>query len=175
MPVATRSRPSARSTKSNGRSRKSTDVLALLKNDHREVNEMFEKVEELGERAREQRRKLGTQICQALEVHSRFEQDVFYPPVRERAEDHDERETMLEALEEHGIVDRLVEELKGMDAKDDRYEAKLTVLIEAVRHHVKEEEREMFPMVRELMEKEELDELGQRFIEEKERAGMPVR
>lgn len=172
MAVAVRSRPSSRT---NGGARKSMDVLALLKNDHKEVSSMFDRVEDLGERASAQRGKLGEQICKALEVHSTFEQDVFYPQFRERAEDHEERETLLEAIEEHGIVDRLVSELKGMDAKDDRYEAKLKVLIEAVRHHVKEEEREMFPAARELFEKEELAELGERFVEAKRSAGMPVR
>lgn len=174
MQVATRSRPSPKTSRE-GRSRRSTDVLALLKNDHREVNEMFDKVEDLGERAGVQRAKLGEQICKALELHSTFEQSVLYPQIRERAEDHEEREQILEALEEHGVVDRLVAELKGMDAKDERYEAKLMVLIEAVRHHVKEEERELFPTAKELLEKEELDEMGERFIEEKRRAGMPVR
>ena len=173
MPVATRSRPSSKTSRES-RSRRSTDVLALLKNDHREVNEMFEKVEDLGERASAQRGKLGEQICKALELHSTFEQSVLYPQIRERAEDHEEREQILEALEEHGVVDRLVGELNGMDAKVERFEAKLTVLIEAVRHHVKEEERELFPTAKELLEKDELDEMGERFIEEKRRAGMPI-
>ncbi|MGH7659407.1 MAG: hemerythrin domain-containing protein [Vulcanimicrobiaceae bacterium] len=151
------------------------DVITLLKNDHREVQGMFDRAEDLGERAEQQRGRLGEQICMALEVHSKFEEQEFYPVFRERAEDHEEREQLLEALEEHGIVDRLVSELKSMNPSDERYEAKLMVVMESARHHIKEEEREMFPMVRELFEKEELIELGERFIEAKRRAKMPVR
>jgi hemerythrin-like domain-containing protein len=157
------------------RRRAAMDVIMLLKNDHREVKEMFERAERLGERAGQQRGKLGGQICKALQLHSQFEQEEFYPRFREHAEDHEERERLLEALEEHGIVDRLVSELEGMDASDERYEAKLMVVIESVRHHIKEEEREMFPMARELFEREELAEMGERFMEAKRREKMPVR
>ena len=167
MPVAVR-------PKTNGRSATSSDVVALLKRDHKAVAEMFAQVEALGPRAVEQRRKLGEKICEALVAHSTFEKEQLYPPFRERAEDKEEREQILEAFEEHAIVDRLVEELQGMDAKDERYEAKLMVLIESVKHHVKEEEREVLPVVKELFEPEELLELGERFIEAKRDAGLPV-
>lgn len=173
MAIATRSK--TRRTHAPARRSGGMDVITLLKNDHREVKEMFDRAERLGERAGQQRGRLGEQICKALEVHSKFEEEQFYPRFRERAEDHEEREQLLEALEEHGIVDRLVNELKGMDASDERYEAKLTVVMESARHHIKEEEREMFPMVRELFEREELMELGERFMEAKRSAKMPVR
>ena len=152
----------------------SGDIIAVIKRDHQEVKEMFAQVEGLGERAFEQRRKLGEKICEALEVHSKLEKEILYPAFRQRAEDREERQQILEAFEEHAVVDRLVGELKGMDAKDERYEAKLNVVIESVRHHIKEEEREMFPMAREMFEADELDEMGRRFVEEKRRAGMPV-
>ena len=152
-----------------------TDVLTLLKKDHREVSELFDRVEDLGERAEAQRRKLGEQICEALELHSKFEEQVLYPRFKERAEDHEETQQILEAFEEHSIVDGLVAQLKRMDSKDDRYEAKLMVLIENVRHHIKEEERNMFPMVKEAFEREELMEMGEQLIEAKRAAGKPVR
>ena len=175
MAIAVRSRGKGKTKPHTSRSRSARlNVIALLKNDHREVQDMFDKVEKLGERATEQRRKLGERICQALELHSKFEENVFYPQIRERAEDHEERKQLLEALEEHAIVDRLVEELKGMDATDERYEAKLNVVAEAVRHHIKEEEREMFPLAREMFEPEELAQMGERLAEEKRNAGMPV-
>lgn len=151
------------------------DVLTLLKRDHREVGEMFDKVEELGERAGAQRAKLGEQICEALELHSKFEEQVLYPRFQERAEDHEEIQQILEAFEEHSIVDGMVNQLKRLDAKDDRYEAKLMVVIEMVRHHIKEEEREMFPMAKEVFERDELLEMGERFIEAKRAAGKPIR
>jgi hypothetical protein len=173
MAVASRSRTTR--THAPARRRGGMDVITLLKNDHREVKDMFDRAERLGERAGQQRGKLGEQICKALELHSTFEEEEFYPRFRERAEDHEGRETLLEALEEHAIVDRLVNELKGMDPSDERYEAKLMVVIESARHHIKEEEREMLPMAREVFEREELLELGDRFMEAKRRAKMPVR
>ncbi len=175
MAVSTRSKESTTRTHAPMRRRATMDVITLLKNDHREVKEMFERAERLGERAGRQRGKLGEQICKALRLHSQFEQEEFYPRFRDRAEDHEEREQLLEALEEHGIVDRLVSEIEGMDASDERYEAKLMVVIESVRHHIKEEEREMFPMARELFEKAELAEMGERFVEAKRREKMPDR
>lgn len=174
MATASRSR-TTRTTHAPAGRRGGMDVITLLKNDHREVKEMFDRVERLGERAGQQRSKLGEQICKALELHSKFEEEEFYPRFRERAEDHEERTQLLEALEEHGIVDRLVSELKGMDPSDERYEAKLSVVMESARHHIKEEEREMLPMARDLMERKELMELGERFMEAKRRAKMPVR
>jgi hemerythrin superfamily protein len=157
---------------SKAKTRMSLDVLAMLKMDHREVDALFMAVSKLSERAFEQRRKLAEKICEALQVHSQFEQNVFYPPFRHRAEDHDERETVLEAFEEHAQVDTLVSEIQEMDPRDERYEAKLMVLMDNVKHHVKEEEHEMFPIAKELFEKEELIEMGKRLMDMKRRAGM---
>jgi hemerythrin superfamily protein len=159
---------------SKAKTRMSLDVLAMLKMDHREVDALFMAVSKLSERAFEQRRKLAEKICEALQVHSQFEQNVFYPPFRHRAEDHDERETVLEAFEEHAQVDTLVSEIQEMDPRDERYEAKLMVLMDNVKHHVKEEEHEMFPIAKELFEKEELVEMGKRLMDMKRRAGMKV-
>ena len=156
------------------KTRMSPDVLAMLKTDHREVDALFMAVSKLSERAFEQRRKLGEKICEALQMHSQFEKNVLYPPFRQRAQDHDEREIVLEAFEEHAQVDKLVSEIQEMDPRDEGYEAKLMVLKDDVKHHVKEEEHEMFPIVKELFEKEELVEMGKRFMEMKRRAGMKV-
>lgn len=163
-----------RTAQANGRGAKTADVITLLKLDHKEVNGLFDEVEDLGERAEKQREKLAQQICKALEAHSEFEKTELYPPFKERAEDHEETQQVLEAFEEHAIVDRLVKEIKEMRSGDETLEAKLKVLTESVRHHVKEEEREMFPTVKELFDEEELVELGSKFIEAKRRAGLPV-
>jgi len=142
--------------------------------DHKEVDALFKAVEKLSERAFEQRRKLAEKICEALKLHSEFEKNTLYPPLQQRAEDHEERAKVLEAFEEHAQVDRLVADIPGMDPQDESYEAKLNVLMEDVKHHVKEEERELFPIAKELFEKEELVEMGQRLMDEKRRAGMRV-
>lgn len=146
------------------------DIIALLKADHVEVKGMFKEVEGLGERAFEQRRKLAEKICNALKVHSEIEKQILYPAFKERAENHEERLEVLEAFEEHAIVDQLVEQIQSMDARDETYEAKIKTLMDAVLHHVKEEENEMFPSAREMFEKEELAELGRRAMEVKQAA-----
>ncbi|MGH7661615.1 MAG: hemerythrin domain-containing protein [Vulcanimicrobiaceae bacterium] len=152
--------------------RMSPDVLTLLKTDHREVNALFLEVEGLGERASAQRFKLADKICKALELHSRFEKTVLYPRMKERVKDRDDREQVLEAFEEHGLVDKLVGEIQELSPRDESLEPKLMVLMENVKHHVKEEEHSLFPVARELFEKEELVEMGKRLMQSKRRAGM---
>jgi hemerythrin superfamily protein len=132
------------------------DILAQLKQDHKEVKGMFEDFESLGPRAVEQRRKIGTKITGALAMHSEIEKTILYPAFKERAKDHDELEQVLEAFEEHALVDGLVAEIQNLDAKDETYEAKVKTLMDVVLHHVKEEEGEMFPCARELFDKGEL-------------------
>lgn len=136
------------------------DIIALLKQDHKEVKGLFGDFGGLGERALARRRELGTKICAALATHSQIEKQILYPPFKERAEGHDELQQVLEAFEEHALVDQLVEQIQGMDAGDETYEAKVHTLIELVEHHVKEEESEFFPTTRELFEKNELIEMA---------------
>jgi hemerythrin superfamily protein len=136
------------------------DIIALLKQDHKDVKAMFEEFEGLGPRATEQRRKLGTKITGALTIHSAIEKHILYPAFKARAENHEEREQILEAFEEHALTDLLVEEIQGLDAREESYEAKVKTLMDVVLHHVKEEEGEMFPNVRELFGKDELVALG---------------
>jgi hemerythrin superfamily protein len=147
----------------------SPDVVTLLKADHKEVNALFLAVNALGERAYGQRFKLANKICKALEVHSNFEKSVLYAGMKGRVKNHDGRELVLESFEEHGIVDRLVREIKELNPRDETLQAKLQVLMENVQHHVKEEEGELFPKAREVFEKEELVEMGRRFMEMKGR------
>ena len=147
------------------------DALKLLKEDHKKVKMLFGEVEELGDRASAQRKKLFQKIDQELTVHSKIEETIFYPEFRRRAENSEEREEVLEAYEEHNIVKTLIGELENMDPKDETYKPKLSVLKEMVDHHVKEEESTMFKMAREIFDKEELDEIGERLMEAKEEMG----
>lgn len=146
---------------SDGVAGRGTDILAMLKADHKEVKGMFEDFEDLGPRAVEQRRKLATKITDALTMHSEIEKNILYPAFKEHAEDHEELQQVLEAFEEHAIVDRLVSEIRELDARDERYEAKVKTLMDVVLHHVKEEEGEMFPAAKELFEKDELVRMGE--------------
>jgi hypothetical protein len=150
------------------------DALKLLKEDHKKVKTLFGEVEELGDRANAQRKKLFQKIDEELTVHSKIEETIFYPEFRRRAENGEEKDEVLEAYEEHTIVKTLIGELEDLDPKDETYKPKLSVLKELVEHHVKEEEGPMFRMARELFGKEELDELGERLMSAKEELRAPA-
>lgn len=150
---------------------KQHDAIALLKADHKAVKALFAETEELSDRAKGQLKRLGDHICAELTVHAQIEEQIFYPAVKERAgrNHRDERDLVLESVEEHALVKHVVSDLRGLDAGDESYKPKLKVLKEIVEQHVKEEEREMFPGVRELMDEEELIELGQQLQQMKVR------
>jgi hemerythrin superfamily protein len=132
---------------------KATD---LLKKQHKEVKGLFKKVEKT-EDARE-RKQLLEQITQALELHTRIEEEVFYPAVR-GLETRKAEEMVSEALEEHHVVKLVLKDLPNVDPEDERFEAKMTVLSELVEHHADEEEQEMFKAAQRLGD-EELEALG---------------
>jgi hemerythrin HHE cation binding domain-containing protein len=134
------------------------DAVSVLKAQHREVEALFEKVLESDDpRAR---RELLQQIGDALTLHTKIEEDIFYPAVRGLGDE--ETQTLLdEALEEHHVVDLVLGELPGVNPRDERFTAKMTVLSELVEHHVKEEERDMFKRAQGLG-KERLEALGAR-------------
>ena len=91
-------------------------------------------------------------------MHAAIEEQVFYPAIRGEVPDTEDK--VLESLEEHHIVKWVLSELDGMDPDDERFDAKVTVLIENVRHHVEEEETELFPTVRKALGRKRLGEIG---------------
>jgi hemerythrin-like domain-containing protein len=133
---------------------KATD---LLKKQHRQVKALFKKVENT-ENANA-RRQLMEQIAEELKMHTRIEEEIFYPAVREIGSSKAE-EMIDESFEEHHVVDLVLAELPRVDPEDERFEAKMTVLSELVEHHVEEEEGEMFPMAEKKLGKERISELG---------------
>ncbi|HXU88795.1 MAG TPA: hemerythrin domain-containing protein [Methylomirabilota bacterium] len=133
---------------------KATD---LLKKQHRQVEKLFKEAEKAQPR---QRRQLMDQIAEQLKLHTRIEEEIFYPAVRELGTSKAE-EMMNEALEEHHVVDLVLAELPDVDPEDERFEAKMTVLSELVQHHVEEEEGEVFPMAEKKLGAERIKELGQ--------------
>jgi len=134
---------------------KATDIL---KKQHREVKAMFKKMENT-ENARG-RKQLLEEITAALELHTRLEEEIFYPAVR-GLETRKAEEMVAEALEEHHVVDLVLKDLPNVDPEDERFEAKMTVLSELVEHHADEEEKEMFKTAQRLGD-EELKALGER-------------
>jgi hemerythrin-like domain-containing protein len=134
------------------------DALTLLKADHEAVETKFARFEELGPRALKSKAAVAADVIEALSVHAAIEEQVLYPAVRDRLVDDEGQ--ILEALEEHHVVKWTLAELDGMDPDHERFDAKFTVLIENVRHHVKEEENELFPKVRRAFTRTELADLG---------------
>ena len=133
------------------------DAIALLKQQHREVKEMFDRFENMTDRAKVSKKKLADEICNALIMHTTIEEEIYYPATRAASE---ETEDMVdEAVVEHASAKDLIAQIMEMDPGDDLYDAKVKVLGELIEHHVEEEEEEMFPKTREL--KLDLKALGQ--------------
>lgn len=118
---------------------KTNPLLAMLKDDHKKVKKLFEEYK--GANSRKQQEIADTAVHE-LEVHAALEEELIYPAIREEI---DEDELMNEATEEHHLVHVLIGELKKLDPSDEIFSAKFTLLGELVKHHVKEEEGEMFP------------------------------
>jgi hemerythrin superfamily protein len=135
------------------------DAIALLKADHYAVNELFVKYEAAGSRAVKTKRKLVDKITTELSVHAAIEEQAFYPMVRKVSPELNN--DVLEAIEEHHIVKWTLSELEHLSGGEENFDAKVTVLIESVRHHVEEEEKVVFPAVRKAFTRKELDDMGE--------------
>jgi hemerythrin superfamily protein len=152
------------------------DAIALLKRDHEEVKQLFRQFEGLTERAQKSKQKLVMKMIRELAIHSAVEEILFYPTVRTSAlakgtqAGEKAADTVLESLEEHHVVKWLLSELEKMDPSDERYDAKVTVMMENVKHHIEEEEGELFPAVRKLLGQELLEALGERMTKAKKLA-----
>jgi hemerythrin superfamily protein len=133
------------------------DALELLKQDHQKVKELFEQAED-SEAGTEQKR-IFNQIKTELETHARIEESVFYPAMQK----HQELEEMVrEALEEHNQVKILLKEMENLVNDGEKFESKFQMLMEDVEHHAEEEEEgKMFPKVRQIVDRETLERLGQ--------------
>jgi hemerythrin superfamily protein len=132
------------------------DALEVLKQDHERVKELFEQAESTEDD--KAKRKLFKDIKKELDTHARIEETVFYPAMQE----HEElKDMVLESLEEHKQVKKLLREIDRLGKTSEKFEPKLKVLQENVEHHAEEEEEgKMFPKIRELINSAELEELG---------------
>ncbi len=134
------------------------NAIQLLKNDHRTVEALFKRFEQAGDEAYKVKRELADKIVKELSIHAAIEEQLLYPAARERDERLDD--LVLEALEEHHIAKWTLREIERMASDDERFDAKVTVLMESIRHHVEEEEGELFPKLQKVMGKDELEALG---------------
>jgi hemerythrin-like domain-containing protein len=136
----------------------SSDAIVILKNDHKEILRAFKQFQKAGEGASKEKGKLVDKIIELLNVHTYIENEVMYPRVRKLLPDLED--DILESYEEHHVADVLVMELATLSPEAERFDAKTTVLIESVSHHIEEEEQDWFPKVREGLGRKQLQELG---------------
>ena len=141
------------------------DAISLLVKDHETVEKLFSKFEQTGPRAVKTRQDLAQRMVKELSVHAAIEELVLYPAIRESLPDVED--DVLEALEEHHVAKWLLSEIDGMTPDHERFQAKVTVLMESVRHHVEEEEEELLPKVRDALTPEQLEEMGEALAEAK--------
>ena len=132
------------------------DALKLLEQDHRKVKILFGEAKDAKDFT--QKKQIFDKIDTELEIHTYIEETVFYPAIETRDEF---KEMVAEALQEHEEAKTLIDELEDLNAEEDEFNSTLDELIEAVEHHVEEEEGEMFPKIRELFDQGQLDQLGQ--------------
>ncbi len=142
------------------------NAFELLKKDHKTVSGIFEKLEETTERAVKTREELFGKLKEELDVHAHIEETIFYPVLKKEAET---RDITLEGFEEHHVIKILLKELAESPVDTEQWTAKLKVLKENVEHHVEEEEEEMFKSAREVLSKNQIEELGARMEEEKKK------
>ncbi|MCX8566570.1 MAG: Hemerythrin HHE cation binding domain-containing protein [Glomeribacter sp. 1016415] len=129
-------------TKKSTHASKTLGATAMLRADHKHVNELFEEYEKA--RAATKKKDLVTQICIELTVHAQLEEEIFYPAVKKALKDH---ELVPEATVEHDTLKNLIAQVKDVEPNGEMFDAKIKVLSEYVKHHVKEEQNEMFPKV----------------------------
>ena len=145
----------------------SQDAIVMLKDDHKQIKSCFREFQK-STTTDARKGKLVEQMIELLTVHTYVENEVMYPRVRELMPDLED--DVLESYEEHHVADVLVMELLPMSPGDERFEAKTTVLIENVTHHIDEEEDEWFPKVREGLSRTQLREIGAEIAEARQRA-----
>jgi hemerythrin superfamily protein len=146
----------------------STDAIVLLKEDHKKVKRLFKEFQAAEEGPAEPKARIVGEILRELTVHTYIENEVMYPEVRRLLPDLED--DVLESYEEHHVADVLCLELSTMDPGDEHFDAKVTVLIENVTHHIEEEEQEWFPKVREGLGRNQLQALGAKMLELKPKA-----
>ncbi|TLD43157.1 MAG: Regulator of cell morphogenesis and NO signaling [Candidatus Jettenia ecosi] len=140
------------------------DIYQLLKKDHSKVKDLFKKIKGKTKTAQEPQEDFFSEIEKELHMHMEGEEKLFYPAL-----EHDEttREDILKSYEEHHVVKRIIEDMSKMSRDDEKWAAKLIVLKEIVTHHIKEEESSLFKKARKVLNKEQAQEMCNRFEEEK--------
>lgn len=159
MTNATKS-AATKSTAKSTRSSKAPDAIAQVTADHEEVSDLFDEYEKT--RSSVKRKRLVARICTDLTVHAQIEEEIFYPAVRLALKD---KELVPEAAVEHASIKAIIAQVEGAEPDGEEFEAKITVLHEYVKHHVKDEQNEMFPKAK--SSNVDLAELGAKLSQRK--------
>ena len=137
------------------------DAITLLEQDHQKVKKIMAELEKTTERGVKTREELFTKLVKELVVHEKIEEQIFYPRVKEQATTKKLEEIVAESFEEHHLVNVVIAEIKETPYDAEEWGAKFSVMKENIEHHAfEEEEGEMFPKVRKIFSKAELEEMG---------------
>lgn len=134
------------------------NIITLLRTDHKEISELFKKL--LKSRTTSSKESVFSKIYEALTMHTKFEEEIFYPAVKENAKD-----LVMESYVEHDLIKNLLSDIKGMPTKDETWKAKVTVLEEIIKHHVQEEEQDLFIKSKHILDKERLNAMGEKYLD----------
>lgn len=144
-----------------------SDIYELLSKDHKKVKELLEKIQSTPEGSEKARQKLFSELKQELEVHTTFEEKVFYPQAREKT-GMDEK--IEDAMEEHDEAKQLLEALADMEPSSEEWMETIEELADALSHHIKDEEQELFPAARKKVDPTEAEKMGREYMEMKKKA-----
>jgi len=144
------------------------DAITLLREDHKLLRKLSKELAESTERAVETRKKLLKRLEAELAAHTTIEEELFYPAILDASDDVEDARMVAEGIEEHRAADaKVIPDLHKTDPSTIEYSGQLKVLKDYLFHHLKEEEEEMFPKVRELIGRKELQELGEKMLARK--------
>ena len=134
------------------------DALALLREDHDTIKKIMSHIESTTERGVKTREEFFTKMKALLQVHEAIEEEILYPALKEHPKAKD---LVLEAYEEHNVIDMVMAEIDETPFEDETWGAKFTVMQENLEHHIEEEESDMFSQCRRVFDPDELQELGE--------------
>jgi len=138
------------------------DAIALLKQDHRSVEQLFDRFEQADD---DELQGIAERVCQLLTVHAQIEEEILYPAAKQAFDDEEDIDLVNEAAVEHQTAKDLIAKIEGMTADDEAFKATVKVLSEYIKHHVKEEETELFPSLKKT--EVDLKDMGEQLNERK--------
>lgn len=139
------------------------NAISMLRKDHRKVEKLFREFETAGDRAFHQRQEIARRVCTELEIHSQLEEQLFYPAIQTTA-DPKGQDLVRTAINEHHVVQAIIDELNVMSSEAENYGPTFEMLSEHVKHHIREEERELLPGVRQQLGQDKLEYLGDQML-----------